>query len=122
MGIGKNIERLRKLNKMTQSELGEKLHVSNKAVSSWEKDRTEPNIGMIEAMCEIFKCQKTDLIDGITQPKSYIDYSVFSTNPKEELIAVVEKMSDQQAQATLDFVKRLEAYAREYNKSLNKSD
>lgn len=65
MGIGRNIEKFRKQVKLTQGELGEKLHISNKTISSWEKDRTEPNIGMIEAMCEIFGCQKSDLIDGI---------------------------------------------------------
>lgn len=65
MGIGRNIEKFRKQAKLTQGELGEKLHISNKTISSWEKDRTEPNIGMIEAMCEIFGCQKSDLIDGI---------------------------------------------------------
>lgn len=70
MGIGRNIESFRKQAKLTQGELGEKLHVSNKTISSWEKGRTEPNIGMIEAMCEIFKCEKTDLIDGIFKPQA----------------------------------------------------
>lgn len=65
MSIGKNIEILRKKNNLKQSELGAKLHVTNKTISSWENGRTEPNIGMIEKMCSIFNCSKTDIIDGI---------------------------------------------------------
>lgn len=67
MKIGENIKHLRKENNMLQKDLADKLNVTKGAVSSWEVGRTEPNIGMIEAMCDIFNCQKTDLIDG---PKS----------------------------------------------------
>ena len=65
MNIGKNIEIMRKRNKLTQSDLAAKLDVSNKTISSWETNRTEPNIGMIESMCHVFNCKKSDIIDGI---------------------------------------------------------
>lgn len=64
MGIGRNIKTLRNRRKMTQGELADKLNVTNKAISSWETDRTEPNMGMIEQMCRVFQCTKTELIDG----------------------------------------------------------
>ena len=67
MNLGENIKALRERNSLKQSDLGKLLNVSNKTISSWEKNRTEPNIGMIEAMCKIFKCQKTDIIDGTQQ-------------------------------------------------------
>lgn len=63
MGIAQNIERLRKKNNLTQKELSEKLNVSNKTVSSWEIGRTEPNIGMIESMCAVFNCTKSELLE-----------------------------------------------------------
>ena len=66
MNIGENIKTYRKINKITQSELAEKLNVTNKAISSWECGRTEPCMGMIEEMCKIFQCTKTELIDGLT--------------------------------------------------------
>ena len=66
MSIGKNIKAMRKLHKITQGELADKLNVTNKAISSWECDRTEPCMGMIEGMCKIFQCTKTELIDGLT--------------------------------------------------------
>ena len=75
--IAKNIETFRKQLKLTQRELSEKLNVSNKTVSSWESGRTEPNIGMIEAMCAIFDCSKTDLIDGNFYGTHKVDISPF---------------------------------------------
>lgn len=65
MSIGKNIKTIRNQRNMTQGELADKLNVTNKAISSWENDRTEPNMGMIEQMCRVFQCTKTELIDGI---------------------------------------------------------
>lgn len=65
MSIGRNIKTLRNRHKMTQGELAEMLNMTNKAISSWETDRTEPNMGMIEQMCKVFQCSKTELIDGM---------------------------------------------------------
>lgn len=36
MSVGKNIRKFRKLNKLTQEELANKLGVSDKTISSWE--------------------------------------------------------------------------------------
>lgn len=64
MSIADNIRRLRISKNLEQKELAKMLDVSNKTVSSWECGRTEPKIGMIEKMAEIFGCSKTDLIDN----------------------------------------------------------
>ena len=37
--------------------------VTGKAVWSWESDRTEPNMGQIEALSIIFGIKKSDLIE-----------------------------------------------------------
>lgn len=47
----------------TQSELGKMLHVTNKAISSWETGRTEPNMGNIEDLAAVFHCKKSDLLE-----------------------------------------------------------
>lgn len=62
--IGDNIRRLREEKGMSQSELAKKLFISDKTVSSWEVNRTEPRMGMIEALCVALHCQKTDIIGG----------------------------------------------------------
>lgn len=65
MGVGKNIKWMRSEIGMDQKDLAERLHVSNKTISSWETERTEPKMGMIEQMSNIFNCSKSDLIDGV---------------------------------------------------------
>lgn len=64
MKIGRNIKEIRIEKKMEQRELAEKLHLSNKTISSWECDRTEPNIGMLERIAEALCVTKMDLIEG----------------------------------------------------------
>lgn len=46
MGIGRNIKRIRELRGLTQDELGKKLGISGRTISSWDVDRTEPNMAM----------------------------------------------------------------------------
>ena len=46
--ISKNIKRLRMLQNMSQEELAQKLFVSRQAVSSWENNRTQPDLDMIQ--------------------------------------------------------------------------
>ena len=70
MKIGKNIKSIRILQNMEQKDLAEKLHLSNKTISSWECDRTEPNIGMLEDIAEALNVTTAELIetdaDGLT--------------------------------------------------------
>ena len=62
MNIANNIKKYRTALHMEQAELAEKLHISNKTISSWECGRTEPRMGMVEQMCRIFGCTKDELI------------------------------------------------------------
>ena len=67
--IGNNIKRIRTARGMRQSDMADKLNVSSKTVSSWEVNRTEPNMGMIEQIAKVLNCSKSDLIgdDGVTE-------------------------------------------------------
>ena len=62
INCGSNIKHYRSLNNFSQTDLGNALNVSHNTISSWETNRTEPNIGQIEKMAAIFNCKKTDLI------------------------------------------------------------
>ena len=64
MSIGENIARLRKENGWTQAELGEKLGVSNQAVSKWELGMTMPDISLIIPLSIIFQISADELLDG----------------------------------------------------------
>lgn len=63
MNIGAKIKYYRKLNNISQTELASKLHITNKAVSAWEAGRTQPRMDMVEKICEILNCRKSDLLE-----------------------------------------------------------
>ena len=48
--IGAFLSALRKANGMTQQEVADKLNVSNKTVSKWERDEGYPEIMMLPAI------------------------------------------------------------------------
>lgn len=62
--ISKNIKKQRTLNKMTQEELAAKIHVTRQTVSSWETDRTQPDLGILQALAEVFGIEVEELIYG----------------------------------------------------------
>lgn len=62
--LGQFIAALRKANGMTQQDVAEKLNVSNKAVSRWERDETAPDISLIPALAEMFNVTCDELLKG----------------------------------------------------------
>jgi transcriptional regulator with XRE-family HTH domain len=62
--ISKNIKRLRNTQNISQEALAEKLFISRQAVSSWENDRTQPDIEMIGKLAEVFNVSIEELIYG----------------------------------------------------------
>ncbi len=62
--ISKNIKRLRTDISMTQDTLAEKICVSRQAVSSWENDRTQPDIEMLQKLAEVFDVSLEEIIYG----------------------------------------------------------
>lgn len=75
--IAQNIKNLREKRGLNQIELGQLLGVSDKTISSWEIGRTEPNMGYVQMMCEIFKVNADLLIYGSDEDiykKSGLDF------------------------------------------------
>lgn len=62
--IGSFLAFLRKTNGMTQKELAEKLNVSDKSVSRWERDESVPELNLIPILARIFNVTSDELIQG----------------------------------------------------------
>lgn len=62
--MGAFIAALRKANGLTQRELADKLNVSDKAVSRWERDENAPDIMLIPVIAEIFGVTSDELLKG----------------------------------------------------------
>lgn len=64
MSIGERISKLRKQKNLSQQKLADILFVSDKTVSSWEIDRTEPSLEMLVNLSKLFDCTPSYLIYG----------------------------------------------------------
>lgn len=86
--IGKNLQILRKKNKFTQAQLGEKLNYSDKAVSKWEKGESLPPIEVFYKISQLYGVSidnivgeekiKTHLIETADMRKRYLHITLLS--------------------------------------------
>jgi len=63
MKFGDNLKSLRKLKKISQEQLAEKVGVSRQSVSKWETGEAYPEMSNILALCSIFHCNINDLVN-----------------------------------------------------------
>ena len=62
--IGKFIAKCRKDKKMTQSELSEKLGVTDKSIGNWENGRNMPDLSLFKPLCDVLGITINDLLSG----------------------------------------------------------
>lgn len=62
--IGKFIAECRKKKNLTQSELAEKLFITDRAVSKWENGRALPDSSIMLNLCKILDITVNDLLSG----------------------------------------------------------
>ena len=62
--IGKFIAQCRKDKKMTQSELAEKLGVTDKSIGNWENARCMPDLSLFKPLCDELGITINDLLSG----------------------------------------------------------
>lgn len=62
--IGKFISECRKAKKITQSELAEKLGVTDRSVSNWENGKNMPDLSLFKPLCEILDITINELLSG----------------------------------------------------------
>ncbi len=62
--LGKMIASLRKAQGMTQADLAEKMCVTDKAVSKWERDLSCPDVNTLSRLAEVLGVSVEELISG----------------------------------------------------------
>ena len=67
--LGMMISSLRKEKGMTQLELAEKMGVTDKAVSKWERDLSFPDVNSIPKLAEVFEVSVDELMQVKTETK-----------------------------------------------------
>jgi transcriptional regulator with XRE-family HTH domain len=84
--LGMMISSLRKEKGMTQLELAEKMGVTDKAVSKWERDLSFPDISSIPKLAEIFEISVDELMQVKTETKENM-----SRNKVDEIVDIILK-------------------------------
>jgi len=62
--VGELIRKLRRERGLTQLQLAQMLHVSDKAVSKWERGMGSPEVALLEALSRVFQVDVQNLLSG----------------------------------------------------------
>lgn len=93
--IGKTIAELRKGKGWTQIELAEKLQVSDKAVSKWEKDNGAPSVEFFPVLAELFDVSIDYLMTGKSVEPEIIAMSKIELCAKNDDVKLFESLTDE---------------------------
>lgn len=84
--IGEFIAKERKLKKLTQAKLAEKLFVSEKTISKWEKGKGLPDTNVLPKLCDILGVSLNELLSGeknVKEQNHYNDEQILLNMAKE---------------------------------------
>ena len=82
--FGDFVAELRKAHGLTQKELGEKLFVTDKTVSKWERGLSLPNVALLLPLSEVLGVTVTELLrgertEGETLPVTEVEHLLTSS-------------------------------------------
>lgn len=101
MNIGNRIKNLRQNKNITQQQLASTLFISDKTISSWEVNRTEPSLEMIIKLSETLDCT--------------ISYLVYGDNSKNDIETEIK------IKLTLDEFNQLKSYMEKHANDLGET-
>ena len=94
MSIGERIKVLRKKKGITQLDLANKLFVTDKTISSWESNRTEPGLELLVKLSDLLDCSVGYLIYG-DNPKSVVETEIKFKITKTLFEQLISKMNEE---------------------------
>lgn len=97
--VGNFIKKLRKQANMTQKELGAKLHITDKAVSKWERGLSFPDITMLNSLAEIFNVTASEILNAEIGKKEEINVEKKIQETVEEITHAKEKREQRKQKA-----------------------
>lgn len=105
MYLGRNIQFLRKQQRITQEQLAERMSVSRQTISKWEADEGIPELNKLIALSDLFSCKLDSLIrDNLTAYENIYSkititkvnafrmgrYVMVTPNPEDDVNAYME--------------------------------
>ena len=109
--IGERLRELRESKTLTQQELSEQLHVSDKTISKWEKDGSVPDTDMLITFSKFYGVTLDYLLTGNTPVVEKEAISKIELAAREDNIALLTGLNLDELD---DKGKNLEFYAKKY--------
>ncbi len=112
--IGKTIAELRKAKGWTQFELAEKLQVSDKAISKWEKDGGAPSVEFFPLIAELFDVSIDYLMTGKKVNPQIITMSKIELCAKNDDVSLAKEINlqtkDENGKNLIDYIVQYKSY------------
>lgn len=64
MKLSDQLKKYRLLNKLTQEDLAQQIHITRQAISRWENDLSEPDLTTLKKMADLYNIQLEELVNG----------------------------------------------------------
>lgn len=89
--IGSFLAALRKAHGLTQKQLAEKLNVSDKAISRWERDECSPDLSLIPVLAELYGVTSDEILRGRRSDPTAEATPQTETQSKKRLLHVLNQ-------------------------------
>lgn len=77
--VGDTIRALRLERRMTQKQLADKLNISDKTVSKWERGLGLPDVSLIAQLCDLLEADTQKLLKGDISPNDFVGGNMKNT-------------------------------------------
>lgn len=114
MSLGRMIKVRRKIKKLTQKELAEKVEVDHTTISKWESDTYEPDAQSLRKLAFVLDCSTDYLLGLVDDPDFY--------NNKEEFLSVVREKGLDYSGLTQDEIDWFNKFIEEYKEKKKQTD
>ena len=121
--LGERIKELRRNKGYSQQQLAQKLHITQGAISQWERNATMPASDQLNAIADIFEITVDELLNGIPPDKGKI---VITHQPKTEeariLAAGIDRMPEADRKRALEIINMVFTQYKEFFEGVDAND
>lgn len=100
--IGDNLKHFREEKGLTQRDVAIKLGIAQNTVSSWETDRTEPNLTQLAQLADLYGITREELVEPVNDDKLHL------SSIERSLVIAFRESSPERRAIVLDILKVFE--------------
>lgn len=93
LATGMFIARKRKELNLTQAQLAERLGISSKSVSKWERGKCMPDYGIVNELCDALGITVSELLDGEENERENL--RLYDNDQMIEMLARIQRLESQ---------------------------